>query len=145
MNFAIRRLLSVCVIFCPKTVRSPSLADSIMPVSTSSPKYSTIIPIFTCCPCVRESTTSPRINGGRSAVTMAVQTATRIPRESLFFSQTVCMTILPAVSLFLLICLASFLCTVNCRIFWLLTHQFFMCSSRYTSILHPKHLIYLWE
>ena len=38
VNFSIRPLLNACVIFCPNTVRNPSLDASITPVSAVSPK-----------------------------------------------------------------------------------------------------------
>ena len=80
--FSIMLLRSAWVIFWPKTVSRPSRRLSVRPVSTVKAKYSITNATGTVFPVVIVSTILPRIQGGRSAVTMAPATANRIPSDS---------------------------------------------------------------
>ena len=81
ISFSMRLLRTACVIFCPNTVRSPSLADSIIPVIASIVKYKTTILSGSVLPVVNVSTISPSTSGGISASTTAPTTAIKMPAE----------------------------------------------------------------
>ena len=148
MNFSIRRLLIACVIFCPKTVRSPSLADSVSPVKKSIAKYAITIPSPGICPAVNISMIFPRINGGISENMTARHTAATIPNDKSLYCKIVSVIIFftyfgffPEFAAFsfslFFTSTASILSIVKQRIFTALFNKLIMASELCFSVIKP--------
>ena len=151
VNLSISPLLNACVIFCPNTVRSASLAASISPVSTISPKYASIILQLTACPAVMASIIPPRINGGKSDVTIAITTADTIASDnsSLLFIvyNIISATLLLLLFWFILFVIAAASCLFKIQLCILRTllHKLFVGPGYCPAIIHPDYSAHLRE